>query len=139
MMIKRQFVADARSESQLPDEDEDPLPHERTSNPENFFDIASYLSGIPQQAIKNSIKPSERSLSYMKAHFPDATLADWADWRWQIGHSVTQADQLKGLIRLSQKEKDALDSVLFPFRCASRPITPASSIPTIPVSRSGAP
>ena len=105
-MIKRQFVADKRSESQLPDEDEDPLPHERTGAGGSFYDIASYLSGIPQQAIKNSIKPSERSLAFLRNHYPDATLADWADWRWQIGHSINKNDPITPRRRNSDQDQN---------------------------------
>jgi lysine 2,3-aminomutase len=106
-MIKRQFVSDRRSENQLSDEDEDPLPHERT-NDECFVDIASYLSGNQQQAIKNGIKTSQRSLAFLKKHYPDETLSDWADWRWQIRHCITDASQLSNLLELSAGERDAL-------------------------------
>jgi len=50
------------------------------------------------------IKPSKHSLHFCKKHFPDATLAEWNDWRWQIRNSITNLEQLKKIITLTEAE-----------------------------------
>jgi lysine 2,3-aminomutase len=40
--------------------------------------------------------------------FPDATLADWNDWRWQLRNRVRNLDGLERTLRLSDEEREAV-------------------------------
>ncbi len=40
----------------------------------------------------------------------DATPEEWDDWRWQLKHRVTRAEQLKLILNLSQEEIEAIEA-----------------------------
>ncbi len=37
-----------------------------------------------------------------------ATVSEWSDYRWQLRHSITQLQQLEGLLTLTEEEKKAM-------------------------------
>ena len=39
--------------------------------------------------------------------FPQATKAEWNNWRWQLQNRITKISELEGIIRLSQEEREA--------------------------------
>jgi lysine 2,3-aminomutase len=49
-----------------------------------------------------------RSDSFRRRFFPQATRADWNDWRWQNSHRVRSADELARILRLSGDEHEAI-------------------------------
>ena len=51
---------------------------------------------------------SERSRAFRKKFFPDATAADWNDWRWQLQHRIRDLRTLSKFIRLSEDEHAAV-------------------------------
>ena len=51
---------------------------------------------------------SERSAAFRLRHYPDATLDEWNDWRWQNRHRVRTLADLGRLIRLSEEEVAAI-------------------------------
>jgi len=51
---------------------------------------------------------SERSRAFRKKFFPDATAADWNDWRWQLQHRIRDLRTLSNFIRLSEDEHEAV-------------------------------
>jgi len=51
------------------------------------------------------ISASEKSLLFMKKHFPGATLNDWNNWHWQIRNSIRSHKQLSNFFSLSDEEK----------------------------------
>ena len=51
---------------------------------------------------------SERSAEFRSRHFPEATLDEWNDWRWQNRHRVRTLADLGRLIRLSEEEVAAI-------------------------------
>lgn len=51
---------------------------------------------------------SERSRAFRRRFFPDASAADWNDWRWQLRHRVRDLHGLSRILRLSGDERDAL-------------------------------
>jgi lysine 2,3-aminomutase len=65
--------------------DEPPLPAVQTGEVIPF--LPSPTDGIPPAAMR-----------FLKAWFPDATVANWNDWRWQIKNSITKPEQLTKLL-----------------------------------------
>lgn len=51
---------------------------------------------------------SERSRAFRRKFFPDATAADWNDWRWQFRHRIRDLGTLARFIRLSDDETAAV-------------------------------
>ena len=47
---------------------------------------------------------SARSKEFMKRFYPEATLSQWNDWRWQLSHGITTANALSKIITLSPDE-----------------------------------
>lgn len=49
-----------------------------------------------------------RTTEFRERHFPDATDADWDDWRWQTRHRLKTLDQFERVLELSAEERDVL-------------------------------
>jgi lysine 2,3-aminomutase len=49
-------------------------------------------------------RSSSQALFFRRRFFPDATVADWNDWRWQVRHRIRNMDNLSRIIQLSQDE-----------------------------------
>jgi len=51
---------------------------------------------------------SKRSAEFLRRCYPDATLANWNDWRWQNRNRVRTLADLARMIELSDEENDAI-------------------------------
>lgn len=51
---------------------------------------------------------SDRSAEFLARHYPDATVDDWNDWRWQNRHRVRTLADLERMIDLSDDETAAI-------------------------------
>ena len=51
---------------------------------------------------------SERTRAFRRRFFPDATAAEWNDWRWQLRHRIRDLRGLARVIRLSAEEESAV-------------------------------
>jgi lysine 2,3-aminomutase len=51
---------------------------------------------------------SERSAAFLSSHYPDASRADWNDWRWQNRNRVRTLADLARMIDLSEEETAAI-------------------------------
>ena len=49
-----------------------------------------------------------RSAAFRRRYFPEATLRDWNDWKWQLRSRVKDAAGLQRILRLSSDERAAL-------------------------------
>jgi lysine 2,3-aminomutase len=49
-----------------------------------------------------------RTDAFRRRHFPEASLAEWNDWRWQSRHRITRLAQLEQMIDVSADERDAM-------------------------------
>jgi lysine 2,3-aminomutase len=58
-----------------------------------------------------------RTLSFRERFFPEATYAEWNDWRWQLRHRIRDIDTLSRFLRLSDDERtmDAHGMKWFPM------------------------
>jgi lysine 2,3-aminomutase len=62
-------------------------------------------------------RSSSRTLFFRRRFFPDATVADWNDWRWQVRHRIRNMDNLGRILQLSEDEwtKDTCPATQLPI------------------------
>jgi len=60
---------------------------------------------IPVQLVSN------RSSEFIHRYFPLATADSWNDWKWQLRNSITNIEDLKKIIKLSDKEILAINNL----------------------------
>lgn len=55
--------------------------------------------------------------AFRRAHYPEATDAEWHDWRWQLRHRIRSLAQLETILELGEAERQALSQggSLLPF------------------------
>ncbi len=51
---------------------------------------------------------SDRSAEFLRRYYPDATLENWNDWRWQNRNRIRTLAELARMIELSDEESDAI-------------------------------
>ena len=51
---------------------------------------------------------STRSRAFLRNYFPDASIKDWNDWRWQNRNRIRSLPDLQRIIELSQSEEIAI-------------------------------
>ena len=64
-------------------------------------------SSIPR-VVRPRFRLSERSAEFLRTYYPDATVADWNDWRWQNRNRVRTLADLSRMIDLSAEEDEAI-------------------------------
>ncbi|MCU0474460.1 MAG: KamA family radical SAM protein [Bacteroidales bacterium] len=60
---------------------------------------------IPKQLVSN------RSSEFMHRYFPLTTIESWNDWKWQLRNAITSIDELKKIMKLSEKEIMAINNL----------------------------
>jgi lysine 2,3-aminomutase len=78
--------------------------------------IPSYLSNPPSNRLPKTIARrdrakfyvSERSADFLARYYPDATVDDWNNWRWQNRYRVRTLADLSRFIDLSEEESAAI-------------------------------
>jgi lysine 2,3-aminomutase len=60
---------------------------------------------IPIQLVSN------RSSEFIHRYFPLSTTDSWNDWKWQLRNSITNIEDLKKIIKLSEKEIMAINNL----------------------------
>src|SRR5512137_1107780 len=50
----------------------------------------------------------ERSEAFRARFYPEATAAEWCDWRWQLRHRVRAIEDLERIVRLTTDERTAI-------------------------------
>ena len=92
-------------------------------------ELSNKLNGLKNTPVKQNnhsrvssgslnIKPSNRSVEFLKMHFPMSSLHDWNDWHWQIRNSIKSISDLVHFLDLSEKEIECMgsDKVNLPIR-----------------------
>lgn len=51
----------------------------------------------------------------------DVKPSEWNDWKWQLRNRITTVEQLRGILDISQKEQDEINSCLTKFKMAITP------------------
>jgi lysine 2,3-aminomutase len=60
---------------------------------------------IPTKSVSN------RSSEFMHRYFPLTNIDSWNDWKWQLRNSITSIDDLRKIMRLSEKEILAINNL----------------------------
>ncbi len=60
---------------------------------------------IPNQLVSN------RSTEFMHRYFPLTTSESWNDWKWQIRNALTSIDDLRKIMKLTEKEILAINNL----------------------------
>ncbi|MCE5347558.1 MAG: KamA family radical SAM protein [Bacteroidales bacterium] len=60
---------------------------------------------IPIQLVSN------RSSEFMHRYFPLTTIDSWNDWKWQLRNTITTIEDLKKIMKLSDKEVIAINNL----------------------------
>ena len=60
---------------------------------------------IPNKLVSN------RSSEFMHRYFPLTTIESWNDWKWQLRNAITNIDDLKKIMKLSDKEIMAVNNL----------------------------
>lgn len=81
-------------------------------------EVSIRINRIGAKVSHERISVSERSLEFLKCHFPSATEKDWNSWQWQLRNSITSVKQLQQYINLSPEESLAItnESQALPLR-----------------------
>ncbi len=57
-----------------------------------------------------AFRVSARSSAFRKRFFPEATLANWNDWQWQLRHRICSSKAASAVLQLSKDEQEAIAS-----------------------------
>lgn len=60
---------------------------------------------IPNQLVSN------RSTEFIRRFFPLTTIDSWNDWKWQLRNAITSIEDLKKIMKLSEKEIMAINNL----------------------------
>lgn len=66
------------------------------------------LSQVIAKRDRSKLRVSARSREFLARYYPDATLDDWCDWRWQNRHRVRTLADLERMLVLSDDERAAI-------------------------------
>ena len=53
----------------------------------------------------NRFPISEQSRSFLKKFYPEATVHDWNNWKWQVRNRIRRAETVEKMLRLTEDEK----------------------------------
>jgi lysine 2,3-aminomutase len=70
--------------------------------------LVQHVSKSPQSIGPSRFRVSQRSVDFLRRFYPDATLENWNDWRWQTRNRVRTLADLERMIELSAEESDAI-------------------------------
>jgi lysine 2,3-aminomutase len=82
--------------------------------PERPTSVEHDVPGIKRPIGDKAVRPRHaachpRARAFRKRFFPEATEADWNDWRWQARHRIRLLQQIETMLRLSPEERTALE------------------------------
>ena len=60
------------------------------------------------EARRESFPVGKQARAFQKRFFPDVSVADWSDWRWQLRSRIRSLAALEQVFRLSTDERDAV-------------------------------
>ncbi|MCB1041868.1 MAG: KamA family radical SAM protein [Acidobacteria bacterium] len=104
----RQQAADRKEEfSNLDSEPPDPSSTSQTYTKPIPFN--RHVRKARPSKIKDSFVVSDNSLRFLATHYPDASVSDWTDWKWQVRNRVRRVDQLARIINLTEDERASVE------------------------------
>ena len=94
--------------------DEDPFGNRSAFNPLSIKSqqregghLSEAISPIAETKYQTRVYP--RATSFRRMFFPRASRKDWNDWKWQIQNRIRTLEQLEKILKLSAKERLALE------------------------------
>ena len=83
----------------------DPLVHvnSRSRQANNLIDVTRAVTKR-----RKTQKRHERTLEFLRKHFPGTQKKQWDDWRWQSQHRIRTLPQIEKIINLTESEREAL-------------------------------
>nr|HPQ51510.1 KamA family radical SAM protein [Alphaproteobacteria bacterium] len=51
---------------------------------------------------------SENSRMFLKKYYPDASIADWNDWKWQVRNRIRRIDMVEKIMTLTDDERESV-------------------------------
>jgi len=97
MNANKNEVATLRCESRLVGSSSDEEPGAKT--------MIFSRNGIPNLSVSN------RSSEFMHRYFPLTSIESWNDWKWQLRNSFNSIDDLKRIMKLTEKEIMAINNL----------------------------
>jgi len=84
----------------------------------NYNFLQTPAAPLPHRAAEQAKKAtafhrfpiSLHSREFIKQFYPDATLTEWNDWKWQLRHRIKSLKELSRVIQLSDDERSAIES-----------------------------
>lgn len=71
-------------------------------------ETGSSLSPQKKTHALKTVPAGEKSLRFREKFFPEATDREWNDWHWQIRHTIGSPCELEKIVRLTDRERQAL-------------------------------
>ncbi|HOK39945.1 MAG TPA: KamA family radical SAM protein [bacterium] len=102
--MNERYVMSLFEEKENKSEEIDPLGY---LGNERKYSLLNKGRGISKNRI-NTTKINFDRLHFIKQFYPNATIEDWQNWRWQIRNSIICFDQLKNFLNFSDEEYQAL-------------------------------
>ncbi len=93
---------------------EDPVPESDAEPPSPFpgaptAPAAAGSTLVPVLGALAVSRANPRTRSFRRRFFPEATTAEWNDWRWQLRNRIRDTDALARIIDLSENERAAIE------------------------------
>ena len=70
--------------------------------------LTARLDKTAPRRVRPRFRLSERSAEFLATYYPEATIADWTDWRWQNRQRVRTLIDLQRMVDLSEDEIAAI-------------------------------
>lgn len=70
--------------------------------------LKPYIIANDDRPVEAAFPFSERSRAFRDRFFPEASNADWLDWRWQVRNRIKSLDVLERIFALSDDERAAV-------------------------------
>src|ERR1043165_9004116 len=87
-------------ESDIAEEEPPSQPVARGATPKK----AAPLKLTEPEGADGAFEVSQRSMAFCRRHFPEATVAQWNDWKWQLRSRLKDLKTLERVFRLSPQE-----------------------------------
>ncbi len=91
------------------EEEQEPLGQRLTPVPPALFESAHQPMWRPDHLPKRPVWATvSAAVPLRRRNFPSVSTEEWSDWRWQLSHRITRAEELKRFLVLSADELSAL-------------------------------
>lgn len=71
--------------------------------------MSDKISTFFEEASLDKEPPSSNSKEFYEKFFPNSTLSDWSDWKWQMKNRITTKEKLEEILTLTDSENQVFD------------------------------